>query len=502
MTATTDRELRAHLLRADGQEDICVATYRPSTGTTRRTALLRTVMLPEAGEREVHGNATITGDYILRAAAAARDHGEGLVLCHSHPGGSGWQMMSDPDRDAESSFANLVREFTGLPLVGLTLAGRDGQWSGRHWDTGAGTQVDTTECENIRAIGDQLAMSWNDTMVQPPAPQASHARTISCWGARLQADLARRSVLVVGAGSVGLDVAMRLAETGITSLGLMDFDTVEQRNLDRLPGVTTTDAWLRRPKVHAARRLLMENATAARPAISAWENSICEPEGLQRALDFDLVICCVDRPWARAVLNAMAYRDLIPVIDGGIAIDVFPNGAGMRGATWRSHVIRPGRPCLSCNGQLDLGTVTADREGTLDDPAYIAGHGGRSAADGGQNVAALSISAAASLLAQYVSFNIAPGGIGEPGPLQYLLSTHTLEHLESASRPNCAVEALSADGDAGLRLTGRHTTAENQRRHRAQVCLPLAIRAGRMADDLAWRWRSTLAGAGRRALLH
>ncbi len=88
---------------------------------------------------------------------------------------------------------------------------------------------------------------------------------------------------------------------------------------------------------------------------------------------------------------------------------------------------------MSCNGQLDLGAVTADREGTLDDPAYIAGHNRPSAADGGQNVAALSISAAAGLLAQYVSLNIAPGGIGEPGPLQYLLSTHT---LEASMRPN------------------------------------------------------------------
>jgi hypothetical protein len=197
----------------------------------------------------------------------------------------------------------------------------------------------------------------------------------------------------------------------------------------------------------------------------------------------------------------MAYRDLIPVIDGGIAIDVFPDGTGMRGATWRSHVIRPGRPCMSCNGQLDLGTITADKDGTLDDPAYIAGHGGRRAPDSGQNVATLSISAAASLLAQYISLNIAPGGIGEPGPLQYLLSTHTLEHLKSASRRNCPVEALTADGDAGLRLTGHHVAAENQRRHRDRAHLPLTVRVGRAVDELAWRWRSVLAATGRHALM-
>ena len=89
MTATNNQDLRAHLLRADGQEDLCLVTYRPSTGTTRRTALVRSVIAPEDGDRQVHGNATVTGAYVLRAAAIAQARGEGLALCHSHPPGAG-----------------------------------------------------------------------------------------------------------------------------------------------------------------------------------------------------------------------------------------------------------------------------------------------------------------------------------------------------------------------------------------------------------------------------
>ena len=105
----------------------------------------------------------------------------------------------------------------------------------------------------------------------------------------------------------------------------------------------------------------------------------------------------------------------------------------MRNATWRSHVLRPGRPCVSCNGQLDLGTVAADANGSLDDPAYIAGLGAPATIGGAQNVALLSVNAAAGLLARYVSLNVAPGGLGEPGPLQYLLGTHTLQRLPVVS---------------------------------------------------------------------
>lgn len=495
MHADVHTGLLAHLARRDGQEDVCLATYRPSTGVTRRTAIVSEVVTPLPGERAVHGNVSITGEYILRAAVRARGRDEGLVLCHSHPLGWGWQALSSTDTDAERSFANLAREITGMPLVGMTLAGRDRRWSARHWDRGAGRDVGFTDGENVRVVGEQLTVSWNDGVVPRPHVGATQRRSVSCWGQARHDDLVRRSVLVVGTGSVGLEVAVRLAATGITRIGLMDFDTVEQANLDRLIGVTPADVWLKRAKVDVARRLVLENATASELHLQAWEHSICEPAGARHALDFDLIMCCVDRPWPRSVLNVLAYTDLVPVIDGGIAVDVFPDGDGMRNATWRSHVVRPGRPCMVCNGQLDLGKLAADVEGLLDDPQYVNGvdrHGA------GPNVAVLSISAAAALLAQYVSFNVGPGGIGEPGPLQYVLSTNTLEHIAAVSGPHCLYEEAEGLGDARPVLSGRHANAEQRRRERST--LPVGRRIGRIVDDATWSWRGRMAAAASRRL--
>jgi len=315
-------------------------------------------------------------------------------------------------------------------------------------------------------------------------------RTISGWGEGMQKDVARLRVLVVGLGSVGLEVALRLAATGVETIGLMDFDTVETKNLDRLIGASAVDVWLGRSKLDVARRLVTDAATASAPRIELHDVSICEPAGLAAALDYDLIFSCVDRPWARAVLNTVAYSDLIPVIDGGIHIDAFPDG-GMRSATWRSHVVRPGRPCLSCNGQLDPSSVALDREGLLDDPAYIA------AADptlepARQNVAALSVSVVASLLSQFVSFVVAPGGEGDPGPLQYVLSTHSLEVLDRHSRDHCAFEQGEAVGDKRLMVVGRHREAEDARAYQRWSARRPEVRLGRALDHGALVVRAAL----------
>lgn len=454
VSADVETQLCEHLLRPDGQEDICLATYAPSSGLSRFTGVLDAVVPPRSGDRAVHGNASISGSYVLRVATEAARLGKGVALLHSHPGGHGWQPLSTLDTDAERSYAHLVHTITGQPLIGMTLAGDDITWSARMW-AADGT---VTWCESVRTVGERLRFSWNDQLRRPATPNQYQIRTVSAWGESQQASLARLRVLVVGAGSVGLDVAVRLAATGIQHVAVMDFDRVEPVNLDRLVGATRLDAALGRPKVDVAGRLMLRAATATKPEMVAYNMSVCEPEGLAVALDYDVIFSCVDRPWPRAVLNQIAYSDLIPVIDGGIAIDAFTDGSGMRNATWRTHIARPGRPCLACNKQLDLATVALDRQGLLDDPVYIAG-AGPSLQLRRQNVAALSASVSASLLAQFISLVVSPGGRGEPGPLRYSLSTHSLEHVACTTRANCPVEHRTAAGDARIPLTGPHALA-------------------------------------------
>jgi tRNA A37 threonylcarbamoyladenosine dehydratase len=88
-----------------------------------------------------------------------------------------------------------------------------------------------------------------------------------------------------------------LVQAGIQNVAVIDFDTVEEINLDRLVTATPLDARLFHGKIHVARRAMRAATTSAVPAIESFDLSVCEPDGGQIALDHDLFFGCVDRPW-------------------------------------------------------------------------------------------------------------------------------------------------------------------------------------------------------------
>src|SRR5579859_7318926 len=223
--APIHRQASRHLLRADGQEDLCFALWYPSQGESRTSALVSGLILPQEGERRVHGNASFMPHYFERALGIAAEAKAGLAFLHSHPG-PGWQGMSEDDIAAERGHAAAAKGATGLPLVGLTL-GTDGAWSARFWEKTAPRTYERRWCTNVRVVGEELRVTYADHLVPPPQPKEELRRTVSSWGECAQNNLARLHVGIIGAGSVGSIVAEALARTGIARLTLIDFDTVE-----------------------------------------------------------------------------------------------------------------------------------------------------------------------------------------------------------------------------------------------------------------------------------
>jgi hypothetical protein len=371
MTADLDDQLQQHFNKGYRQEDLTFAIWRPSQGAERYTGVLCDLLLPSPDERILNGNAAFTGEYFSRVLAAV-PAGSGIALLHSHVG-PGWQGMSFDDVAAEQDrLASAVAGRTGLPLLGLTW-GTDGAWSARLWGRTAPFKYERLDAATVRVVGpDRLALTFHPQLKPAPAASAAQAATVSVWGENAQADLARVRVGIVGLGSVGSIIADSLSRIGFSDLVLIDNDIIKERNLDRTLHAVAEDARAGTPKVIVASRATTTSHTASDFKVRAVPVSLLRPEGIAAALDCDVIISCVDRPFPRGVLNAMAYAHLIPVIDGGIMARITPQGRPLH-IDWRIHTVGPGRACMYCLGALLRSDVALDRDGMLDDPDYIEG---------------------------------------------------------------------------------------------------------------------------------
>jgi hypothetical protein len=455
MTPQIDNRLRAHFDKGPEQEDLTFALWRPSQGRHRFTAVLTNLILPNHGDRILQGNVAFTADYAQRVLAEA-GHDFGIALLHSHLG-PGWQGMSDDDIVAEQTrLAGAVAGSTGLPLVGLTW-GTDGAWSARYWVRVAPGNYERRWASTVRVVGQFLRTTYHPELMPPPVPGENQVATVSVWGNKRQADIARTHVGIVGLGSVGSIVAEGLSRIGVMRFTLIDHDVIEERNLDRTLGAVAEDAQKATPKVEVARRLIESSHTASSVRIEPFEGSVLQVAGLQRALDCDVLFSCVDRPYPRHLLNALAYAHLIPVVDGGIFAKV--HDEKLIHVDWRIHTVGPERPCMVCLGALRREDIALDMDGKLDDPAYIQGLGPEfSPLVARQNVFPFSLSVAAHEILQFVGLVTGQPRIGGTGPQTYHCYPGTMEVSEQAK----CVEGCEYSG-----LTGTATDLSGNCRDRS-----------------------------------
>lgn len=257
------------------QENLCFALWHPSTGSTRTTALIHGLVLPQRGETILRGNVSFTADYLRRACALAVRAGSGLALMHSHFA-TGWQGMSQDDVNAEQGRAPFVLAATDLPFVGMTV-GVDGSWSARFWPHVGPKEYVRRCCHTVRVVGKHFQATFHPALAPPPPPRDELTRTISSWGEEKQSLIARTHVGVAGLGSVGRLVVECLARMGVASVTLIDFDFLERKNLDRQICAYPRDVELKRSKVELAKEGFLAACTAATPTVKGVLGAVTEP---------------------------------------------------------------------------------------------------------------------------------------------------------------------------------------------------------------------------------
>lgn len=463
ITDDIHNQLFKHLIREDGDEDLCFATYIPSSGSNRFSGIISEIIFPKKGERQVHGNVGFMPEYFERVLRIAQIRKEGVAFLHSHPF-PGWQGMSSDDVVAETRMSPTVFATTGLPLLGLTL-GTDAAWSARFWlkDKTEKRRYNRNWCESVRVLGKDLKITFNNDLLEPNFDLKKQFRTISAWGKRTQEDLSRLKVGIVGLGSVGSIVSEILARTGISNFTLIDFDTVEEKNLDRLTNVFKGD--IGRAKVFAIKDAIERSATSPKVSVDCCEFSICEKEGFETALNCDVLFSCVDRPWARQVLNFISYSHLLPVIDGGIMVRTNKQNTKIVGADWKAQTVGYKRCCLECLGQYKTENAALEKLGLLDDPSYIKGLEDSAFINAHENVFVFSSHLASMEVLQMLSLILSPSGFADIGQqMHHFVNGEMDNEKKNSCDANCFFQKIIGKGDySEVEVFSEHKIAEEFR---------------------------------------
>ena len=268
-------------------------------------------------------------------------------------------------------------------------------------------------------------------------------RTIDSWGEQKQRDLEALRIAIVGLGSVGSVVAEGLARIGVRELVLIDDDLVEEHNLDRLLNAHKRD--IGRAKTDIAERAIRRASTAESIAIINHRKKIQHREAYASAKDCDILISCVDSPVARDLLNRTAYREGIPVVDGGVEIRKDPRNGNMNAARWKAHVAGPYSECLRCKGQYTSSDVMLELDGSWEDPNYI--KNGGAGRQGAENVFCLSLATGSELLNMAIRLVVAEAWWPAQAGVERNLVTGRTKARKEICHENCTIYCDVWTGD-------------------------------------------------------
>ena len=149
-----------------------------------------------------------------------------------------------------------------------------------------------------------------------------------------QKRLKNARVLVIGAGGLGSPTLLYLAAAGVGTLGIVDFDTVDESNLQRQIIHGTSD--IGRPKTHSAR----DSILGINPLITVrlHEFRLDVDNAVALFTDYDLIIDGSDNFATRYLVNDAAALAHKPYVWGSIyrfsgQVSVFwedaPDGLGL-----------------------------------------------------------------------------------------------------------------------------------------------------------------------------
>lgn len=342
LTEYQHEELRSMLFPGDGLESAAILICR-YTGPERQRLIVSEVLNVPDSACAIRKPDFVRwpGASIEEAIDIAEYQGDAIMLTHSHPGG--WLQFSKDDNASDR--ATMPSLFAAIEAAnfhhGSAIMTPDGAMKAQVYDHAGGT----LEISRIWRVGHNIT-DIGAIASDPVMP----------FGSQMTDSFGRQTACVIGVSGTGSLVAELLGRKGIGHLILIDFDTIEHKNLNRIVNSTVADADANQPKTQMMAEAIARYAPHTK--VTIIDKSIDERNAVIAASSADILFSCVDSMAGRNIAELISRCCLIPLIDLGVTIPTRRDTEGhlhVADVCGRIDFVRPDGPNLT-----DRGVVTAE----------------------------------------------------------------------------------------------------------------------------------------------
>jgi molybdopterin/thiamine biosynthesis adenylyltransferase len=428
-------QFRPGLLGSENEGCVVLLTRAVVRKDAAHRLLASDFVIPEADAYLRRGplEAQLSPDFVARVTKRAKRERLGLVFVHSHLGQNPPQFSATDDDGEKHLAAFLGRRFPDATHSAMVMSAG-----------GAAARVlGSKKPVRVIEVGVRRRVLFDGARSQPWTPPGEYDRQVRAFGTEGQQRLQQLFVGIVGLGGTGSIVAQQLVHLGVQRFMLIDPDTVERTNLNRLANASPSAVG--RSKTDVAAHYIKGVAPSAH--VQQVVGDVMRASIARRVADVDVLFGCTDSHGSRAVLQQIAYQYLVPCIDMGSTI-VASDGT-ISHVHGRVQTLAPGVPCLTCSGLLDSNEVRRDMMTAFErqtDP-YIVGE--REPAP-----AVMSLNATVASLAVTMLLGMVTGFGSNARHLLYNAISSSLRVIAPKAQPNCFIcssaGALARGDDAPL----------------------------------------------------
>ncbi|HWH60439.1 MAG TPA: ThiF family adenylyltransferase [Terriglobales bacterium] len=334
--------LRGSLLKQ--REESCAVLYGRSINISGKLARIvvreSSHPQPNAYIKRTPVSAELRPEFVAEAVQRGRRNNESVVFVHTHPFSS--NTFSSIDDAGEIELAAFLRQRIPSAVHASMLLTPE---------KSVAREMGSNKTLRVIGVGEEIM--WGDTRASTLASN-QYDRQVRAFGIAGQEILESVRVGIVGLGGTGSVVLQQLIHLGVRDFILLDPDTIDETNLNRLIGSTRND--LGKPKVNVAKTWARKiNSTVK---IEARQESVLNASVARSLADTDFVFGCTDTHGSRAVLNQFAHQYLVPTIDMGVVIAT--HSGSVTHIAGRTQMLAPGLACLACGNLLDADQVRRD----------------------------------------------------------------------------------------------------------------------------------------------